>query len=283
MRLAAFLAALLLAVPAAADPWPSGGTSLGGGHEFANGAGGKSRVYKFGFHTDIDDDEESVWEGATVPALDGGPDRCPQDTSAFTLNISSDAAGDTEDIVVEGLDANWDAVSETVTLAGLTYTQVGTASNWMRVNRAYNVGTADLVGVVYLHDDAVDVAVADGIPDIPATQTKAVINAAENQTLQSCYTVPDGWTANVTAISLAALVGGAGNAVDFRLRLTKPTGVGRVQLLSSLGNSDSYVETFNPPLPYVARDMLELTAITAAANSNANVSGTFNLALFPTE
>lgn len=280
MRLALLVLASLILLGVSTVKWDTR-RWLDSGYTISSPDYGYGRVYKFGFHTDIDNTEESVWEGASFPSLTDGPPRCPQDTSAFTLNISSDNAGDTGVIRVEGVDAGWDAVSVDVTLAGVTFTQVGTATNWLRINRAFNMGTTDLAGVVYLHTDDVDTG-GDGEPDLPATQTKAVINGGENQTLQACYTVPDNWEAYLSSISLSALTGGAGDPVDFRLRHSSFGGIARVQTLHGLGSGSTLTETFDPPLPYPARSFLEITATSSGAASNGNVSGTFNLALFPT-
>ena len=242
---------------------------------------GYDTVHKFGFHTDIDNTEETVHEAANFPALTQGPPRIILDTTGFTLFISSDNGADTEDIRVMGLDASWDAVTVDVTLAGLTYTQVGTSSNWLRVNRAFNIGTNDLQGVIYLHDDAVDGG-ADGIPDIPATQIRAVINAGENQTLQGAYTIPDGFMGLLTEWCSSALsTSGTTNPITTRLRLTQQGGVSRIQERFGVGNPDSFCHTNDPPEAYSARDALEITAISTGAASNVDTSATFHLVLIP--
>lgn len=238
---------------------------------------GFGTMHKFGFHDDVDNAEETVYEGPVF----SGPNRIILDTTGFTLYISSDNGADTEDIRVEGLDASWDAVSVDVTLAGLTFTQVGTASNWMRVNRAYNIGTNDLAGVVYLHIDGTD-GNADGIPDTPATDIRTVINAGENQTLQAVYTIPDGFVGLLTEWCASALsTSGTTNPITARLRLTRQGAVSRIQERFGVGNPDSFCHRNDPPEAYNARDALEITAVSTGAASNVDASATFHLLLIP--
>ena len=233
-------------------------------------------ILKFGANDDIDNVETSVWEGNDA----AGPERCPIDTTAFTLNISSDNAGDTEPIVVQGLDANWDPVQVTVTLAGLTYTQVGTASNWMRINRAYNAGSTSLAGTVYLHIDAVDGG-ADGVPDTPSTDIKTVVMATENQTLQSCYTIPDGYVAYVESFCASNLGGGGADPITARIRSIASDGVYRTRTKFYLAAGSDRCESMGEAVRIPARTMIEMTGVSSGAGSNQNATANFLIHLLP--
>ena len=111
-------------------------------------------IFKFGFNPDIDDSLETIWaQGGLYSYL----------SSATTLYISSsstadDAAGTgARTATVSGLDANYDEVSVTVDLDGQNGVQLGSASNWIRVNRV-TVNTAGSggqnAGVIYVGDEA---------------------------------------------------------------------------------------------------------------------------------
>jgi hypothetical protein len=109
-------------------------------------------------------------------------------TSAGQFSIVSDSAEDDPDeatppgtgawtVVVEGLDSNYEEISETVTLSGLTpVLSVGT--DWFRINRAYNV-TAGTDAV-----NAGDISISIG------GDLQALIEATQGQTHQTHYTVP---------------------------------------------------------------------------------------------
>lgn len=193
-------------------------------------------VEKFGRSESVDTAENpaTVWDGINLGGDDQYPDNVTTlpdwDDAAVTLYISSDTAGDTEPIRVQGLDADGNEQDVLVTLAGLTFTQVGAATNWRRVYRAFSVGTTDLVGDVYIHTDSADAAVADGIPDTPAADILAAIPAvnASNQTLMAFYTVPvdkqgllKQWCWNVNRASTAAE-----KEANFELQTRETAGTG---------------------------------------------------------
>ena len=136
-------------------------------------------VHKFGANFDIDQgtDPESVWTG-------GGVYPWASLSSAQTIYCLSTSASDTTTLTVEGLDANYDEISETVTLTGLT--AVTTTNQFLRVFRM----TYD----------------ATNVGDIEARVTSASgtivaqIDAGYAQTLMSIYTVPAGHTGYLVAL-----------------------------------------------------------------------------------
>ena len=136
-------------------------------------------VHKFGANFDIDQgtDPESVWTG-------GGVYPWASLSSAQTIYCLSTSASDTTTLTVEGLDANYDEISETVTLTGLT--AVTTTNQFLRVFRM----TYD----------------ATNVGDIEARVTSASgtivaqIDAGYAQTLMSVYTIPAGHTGYLVAL-----------------------------------------------------------------------------------
>lgn len=149
-------------------------------------ADGFSSIFKFGENPDLDiaDGKADIWEFA--PTVNN----YVYQTSAGIHYISSNNAGDTQDIEVEGLDANWEVQRITVTLAGQTKTQIGTGETFIRVYRARNVGSTDLAGNVYIYED--DTVVA-GVPSTNS-KVKAYIMNGNNQTLMTQVSVPAGKT-----------------------------------------------------------------------------------------
>ena len=148
--------------------------------DVARGAISNSKiVHKFGANFDIDQgtDPESVWTG-------GGVYPWASLSSAQTIYCLSTSASDTTSLTLEGLDANYDEISETVTLTGLT--AVTTTNQFLRVFRM----TYD----------------ATNVGDIEARVTSASgtivaqIDAGYAQTLMSVYTVPAGHTGYLVAL-----------------------------------------------------------------------------------
>ena len=116
-------------------------------------------------------------------------------TSAGTASIVSDNAADTVTtgtgtwtLTIQGLDASYNEVEETVSMTGLT--PVVTTQTFMRVNRMFGV-TAGSNGV--------------NVGNITASvggNAQAYIEAAEGQTHQTHYTVPAGHTLLVTSFTV---------------------------------------------------------------------------------
>ena len=137
----------------------------------------------FGLQADIATAAEDVW-------TEGGSINWP--ASATVQNISSSSADDTlggdgvRTLLVEGLDANWDRVSEIVDMDGTN--QVQTTNSYIRVNRiqAATVGTgADAAGKIYIYTGTATL----GVPDT-ATQVWRTIPAGYNTSQTAAFSVP---------------------------------------------------------------------------------------------
>jgi len=99
------------------------------------------RVFKFGFNPDINGTEETVWDV-------GGLYVYPSSAIAMTATTTAGTASDDNGVLVtiEGLDADYNEVSEEVTLAG-----AGTATTtqtFLRVYRAFVSGSQEPTGSI---------------------------------------------------------------------------------------------------------------------------------------
>ena len=146
-------------------------------------------VHKFGSNEDVDVGTEVVWEhGNGLSYL----------AAATVLNVTSldntaDVAAGTgaRTILIEGLDENWEEISETVTLNGQTI--VATTKSFIRVNRAYvtTSGTGEVnAGDIHIFTGTETAGQPDDL-----TKVYGSIAADHGQTLQAFYTVPAGKTA----------------------------------------------------------------------------------------
>jgi len=135
----------------------------------ANQYDGISVIHKFGANFDIDTGStpESVWTGGGLYPWD-------EFDSAQTLYLISTSASDTTTLHIEGLDANYNLQSETVTLTGTS--AVSTTRTYSRIYRmAY---------------DATNVGTITARVDSGTGTVVAQIDIGYAQTLMAIYTVP---------------------------------------------------------------------------------------------
>lgn len=123
-------------------------------------------------------------------------------TSASTLTVDRASASDAgKTITIIGLDANYNQISENVTLTNATGNP--TTQSFIRVYRAYMYnGSATNVGDI-------DIKIS--------TTIIARISAEKGQTLMSVYTVPAGYTAYLTQ-GVMSLKSGADATGEFFVR-----------------------------------------------------------------
>jgi hypothetical protein len=135
-------------------------------------------IHKFGANFDIDTDStpETVWTG-------GGEYPWSEFDSAQTLYCKSSSASDTTTLHVIGLDANYDELTETVTLSGTN--AVSTTSTFKRVFRMQY--DAENVGDITAHTVSASGTVV------------AKIDIGYAQTLMAIYTIPAGFTGYIIA------------------------------------------------------------------------------------
>ena len=119
----------------------------------------------FGFNRSVGTSFETVWN-------DGGNYVYP--TSALTMSVVSTSAADTMEVLIVGLDINYNPISETVTLTGTS--AVTTSAAFFRINSA----------VILAGSNVGDISINNG-------GTKyAFIEALIGITQSSVYTVPAG-------------------------------------------------------------------------------------------
>jgi hypothetical protein len=243
-------------------------------------------VSKFGANLDVDAAEESIWDMNDLPTSGAGPARCFANMAAAAdLYVSSDDTADaTDEITIEVLDANY--VSSTIVMdlgaisgTGTAFTQIGTAT-LLRVNRAY-ASDVSFTGNIYIHKDSDADGGTDGIPDTPATDIVAGITAGEDQTLQSCYTVPAGYHAFVTTTCVVnTSEAAAGTAVTFRQRKTVFGATSsRTQLLLTLGDETSECVSIDPPVRLESKTDFEYTG-GGVGVLNQGTAATFGMYLY---
>lgn len=160
-----------------------------------------STVYKFGYSTVIDGTLYPIWNVAANRVYL---------TTAAVMSVSSSSANDASPsgtgahvVLVEGLDQNYNPISEYVTLAGQT--AVSTTKSYLRVtgitvtDKGVNGGN---VGTLYVGTGVVTA----GVPAV----IHELVPIGFNKESSGVYTVPAGYTAYLRVGGLAGQDNGAG-------------------------------------------------------------------------
>lgn len=232
---------------------------------------GWSGISKFGKAGDIDtgDDFVDVWDGAE----NANADKTYTFSSTADIDsLSSSDDGDTEPIEVEGLDTDFNSVTQTITLTGQT--RVALTTSLIRVFRMKNMGTTDLAGDAYCY---VNGAITAGVPDTSG-DIRAIINNGNNQTLMAIYTVPNGQTGYVISW-FGAIASRIVGVSEVQLMFREFGSVFQLKHVSSLlSTSTSHIKhPFTPLLVIPAKTDVILRA-DSSANNNA-VAGGFEIVL----
>ena len=225
---------------------------------------GASSLYKFGYNPDINGTEETVWS-------QGGDVVWP--AAAFTAFISSSSTADTsagtgaQTVTVEGLDENYAVQSVTVSMNGQTQVQIGDASGWIRINRAFvatagSGGTA--AGTVYI----AATGVSSGVP----TGTIYASITDGNQTQMAVYTVPASHTLYLDDLIFTAAISLANNYATVKLN-TRDFGsnVFRTKFINVLQSNELIVD-FEFPLAIPEKTDIECRAVTSNTNNQIGAS-----------
>ena len=151
--------------------------------------------------------------------------------------ISSSSGSDTEQMVIEGFVclANGDKIFkvQSVTLAGQTETALGVAL--CRATRAYNNGTNDLVGSIYIYQDD---TVTAGVPDTDSL-VHMIVPAGSNQSFKASTTISskDYWLITEAAASINTKTGSPIAELEIQVRLNGK--VFRTQAISTVATTGS--------------------------------------------
>ena len=187
----------------------------------ANRMAGVTRIFSGG-HSPTPTANSDVWEGAGL---------YPFQTSATKLEILSASANDTaagtgaRTFTLTGLDANFNAISEVLTLNGVT--PVVTVNSYLRVNNL-SIATAGSGG-----SNAGDVTLR--VQGGGATQ--GIARAGYGYAKTAIYTVPTGFTLFVTDLLFA--VAGNGNAVNITYSFTRITAAGVITTTNEYNTNPS--------------------------------------------
>jgi len=226
---------------------------------------GHSCVHKFGHNDAVGSPEEDIWSvGGTLTWLEAN-------TALEVISTGNDtsAGSGARTIFIEGLDANFDPQTETVTLNAGTQ---ATANSYTRINRAYVTSTGTYHGN---NDNDIDIQVASG------GAIQARIDAGQGQTEKSHYTVRAGFTGCLLQYSASVDATFASDVSLWQYQNADDVSAsfdgGRRLIGTSVGLVGSFRNTFRcyPRLP--EKTDIWWTGLTSV--SSANVQATYDMFL----
>jgi len=215
---------------------------------------------QFGINTAVGTSNETVWIGSNLYTFP---------TVAAVMKISSsstddDAAGTgARTVLVDGLNANYERVTEIVSLDGQT--QVDTTNSYIRVNKmivltAGSGGTS--VGNIYAGTGAA----VSGVPPTVVNQTGILANETES----GFYSVPAGYTAFINMWTMSSGNTTPDEWTRFTLRVRPFGGVFGIKAQYHIAASGIYECKAAYPLPIPEKADLDILA--ATSDGSASVS-----------
>ena len=221
----------------------------------------KSSIHKFGSNPNLSNgksEEETIWDGGDLYTF--------PDNAGEALQIQSSNTNDTQEIVVMGLDENFEEKSQPINLTGTT--SVSLTGKWSRVFRAYNNGFEDLAGDVIIHKD-----------DNPST-VYAKILASNNQTLMALYTIPANYTGYLLKHHCSAQNTDSSSSINFviHIKMREYGKVFRTKSIISCSTNQSETETL--PFPIKLQPKTDIIFNKVSANgSGGSLNADFDIAL----
>lgn len=207
---------------------------------------GHQRFYKFGYNPAVGTTDETICDlGGQYTYL----------TSATTLTVSSSNTDTTDQgviVYIEGLDANYAEINETVTL-GATGSATTTQS-FLRVFRGFVAGGT---------------AAAGNISVTANSNTYLYISARDQQSMVAVYTVPAGKTLFMDLFSASTGTTSTTNYVTVRTRIRAPGGVFRTgHQWTVQGNQFQY--DFLRPFPLTEKTDIEVRAQSSSGDQEVS-------------
>jgi len=219
---------------------------------------GHSGINVFGHNEQVGTAEEHLWE------YGGG---YTYSSTADITQISSDSAGDTNTVLIEGLDVNHAEKSVNIILNGTT--PVG-FSGFFRILNVINTSSTDFVGNISVITNSGTYTA--GVPDTAST-VRAYIVPGDNISMMAMYTIPAGKTGYIV-FGKASVSSGKDVVVRFYGRTNG--GVFMLRHIVDI-NSANYDYFFKAPMKMPEKTDIEVRATSSGAGTA--VSAAFDIIL----
>lgn len=222
---------------------------------------GQIPVYRSGYNPDCSQNvAESIWvEGGIYPFLSW--------TVAQQLFMISTSAADTgQQILIEGLDVNYDMISETVTTAGTV--AVPTVNNYIRIF------TATIISADTPNAGEITFRLVNGTGTVVAHMRAGLCITKLSQ-----YTIPAGYTGYIQYGDATTFRGGSGNIGTLLYMKVRPFGGTFLTVLQSEVVNGYYRNDFVIPLKITEKSDIDVQVFADSNNTVATCN--WQLILIP--
>lgn len=211
----------------------------------------------------------SIGSGAAADVWEGGGN-FPFLAAAATLEVLSTSASDTaagtgaRTVLVSGLDASYNTITETVALNGVT--PVATVNQYLRVN----IFTVTTVGSGEANAGDITLRVSGG------GSTQAIARAGFGFGRSAVYTVPAGFTLFIKSMVFTVLAanGASVNVAEFGIFQRSNTGNRRIPLTFQVSSTVPYRHEADVGVVFSQRTDVALR-VTFAGQAATNVTAAF--------
>ena len=210
------------------------------------------KVHKFGFNPLINDAEETIWDV-------GGIYSYPSTAVKMTATSTDGANDEDVQVNIQGLDADYNEISETVTLNASGTEE--TNSFFLRVFRASIQGSQEPSGTINITNTGT---------------TYARVTLGNNQTLMCVWTVPAGYTAYLLQKDVTCLTEANNKFGTIRLVSKELGGVFKTKDKFAVQNAHTEI-AYSIPLSIPEKTDIEVHAIGSSSNSELHVSASLDI------
>ena len=221
---------------------------------------GHRAISVFGYNPDVDQTEVTVWP---YPGIVSYPAVAAIVKVSSTSTLDTAAGTGARTVTIQGLDANYDEISEVVVMNGQTV--VLTTKSYIRINFA----SVTTVGSTLSAQGDIFFGAGTVTAGVPATVYN-LIKFDYNNTITGHYTVPAGHTGFLMQGNFSAGQDTGTTGVRGRLLTIDATGIRRTAAVVTANNA-SIEYPFEFPIPIPEKTDIEATATGQSANNQASI------------
>lgn len=188
----------------------------------------------------------------------------PAALSASTVYIVSSSASDTQTYSIQGIDANGDYATTTVTATGTT--PAALSGTWNHIQRCICTDGVNNVGLVYTSTKS-----GAGVPSTTGDQIQTVMAIGDNYAINPEIVVPNEQIFTFNSFDFSQDVQQAATIKIFSNR----QGRWIINFKFFVGNQDQFGQTFHTPLRLFEGDRMRVT-FTAGGGAAAKATFGFN-------